>query len=78
VRPSKIWVANIGIIFGGTYFSCIYRLMYSSLCGGLKKKRARCITLKDRGKVLEGFWWGNMRERNNVKDLGLDGYVVCK
>jgi len=37
VRPNEIWAANIGFIFGGTCFSCIYTLMYSSLCGGIKK-----------------------------------------
>jgi len=32
-----MWVANIGIIFGGSSFSCIYTLIYPSLCGGIKK-----------------------------------------
>jgi hypothetical protein len=25
-----------------------------------------------------GFWWGNLRERNHFKDLGIDGRIVLK
>jgi hypothetical protein len=31
-----------------------------------------------RGKVYIGFWWGNIRERDNLKDLGIDGRIILK
>jgi len=31
-----------------------------------------------RGEVLIGFWWGNLRERYHLKDLGIDGRVILK
>jgi hypothetical protein len=24
------------------------------------------------------FWWGNLRERDHLKDLGIDGMIVLK
>jgi len=30
------------------------------------------------GEVNMGFWWGNLRERNHFKDLGLDGRIILK
>jgi len=30
-----------------------------------------------RDEVYEGFWWGNLRERDHVDDLGMDGRVWC-
>ena len=31
-----------------------------------------------RGDVLTWFWWGNMRERDHLEYVGLDGRVVLK
>ena len=28
--------------------------------------------------VYTGFWWGNLRERDNFKDLGLDGRITLR
>ena len=25
-----------------------------------------------------GFWWGDLRERDNLKDLGIDGRLILK
>jgi hypothetical protein len=25
-----------------------------------------------------GFWWGNMRERHRLEDLGIDGRIILK
>jgi len=25
------------------------------------------------GKVYTGFWWGNLKERDHLEDLGVDG-----
>jgi hypothetical protein len=31
-----------------------------------------------RGEVHTGFWWGNLREGNNLEDLGVDGRTILK
>jgi hypothetical protein len=31
-----------------------------------------------RGEVHSGFWWGNLRERDSVEDLRVDGRVILK
>ena len=31
-----------------------------------------------RGEVHAGFWWGNMRERDHLEDLGVDGRIILK
>ena len=28
--------------------------------------------------VLSGFWWGNLRERDNLKELVLHGTLIIK
>jgi len=28
------------------------------------------------GEVYTGFWWGNLRERDHLEDLGLDGVIL--
>jgi hypothetical protein len=29
-----------------------------------------------RGEVHTGFWWGNLRERDHLKDPGVDGRII--
>jgi hypothetical protein len=29
-------------------------------------------------KMLAGFWWGNLRERDYLVDLGVDGRITVK
>jgi hypothetical protein len=55
LRPNKIWVANIGIKFGRTSFSCIYTLMYSSLCGGNNKNEMGAVYYNTQGQ-MKGVW----------------------
>jgi hypothetical protein len=31
-----------------------------------------------RGEVHTGFWWGNLRERDHLEDLGIDENVILK
>jgi hypothetical protein len=31
-----------------------------------------------RGEVYIEFWWGNLRERDLLKGLGLDGRIILK
>jgi hypothetical protein len=28
--------------------------------------------------VYTGFWWGNVRERVHLEDLGLDGRIILR
>jgi hypothetical protein len=28
------------------------------------------------GEVYAGFWWGNLRERGHLKDLGIAGSII--
>jgi hypothetical protein len=28
--------------------------------------------------VHAGFWWGNLREGDNLKDVGIDGMIILK
>jgi hypothetical protein len=30
------------------------------------------------GKLQTGFQWGDMRERNHLEDLGIDGRIILK
>ena len=30
------------------------------------------------GYVNTGFWWGDLKERGHLKDLGLDGSAILK
>jgi len=30
------------------------------------------------GDVHTGFWWGNLRERNYLYDLHIDGMIILK
>jgi hypothetical protein len=32
----------------------------------------------ERGLVQSGFWWGEMRERNHLEHLGVDGRIILK
>ena len=36
------------------------------------------VALRGRGEVHTGFWWGNLRERGHLEDLGIDGGVILK
>jgi hypothetical protein len=29
-------------------------------------------------RVCTEFWWGNLRERDNWKDPGVDGRIICR
>jgi len=30
------------------------------------------------GEVHTGFWWGDLRERDHMEDLSLDGRIILK
>jgi hypothetical protein len=32
--------------------------------------------MRDRREIYTGFWWGNLRERDNLGDPGVDGRII--
>jgi len=34
--------------------------------------------LWDRERVLTGFWWGDLRERDHLEDLGIDWRIILQ
>jgi hypothetical protein len=37
-----------------------------------------CSTLQGNGEMRTGFWWGDPRERDRLKDPGIDGRIILK
>jgi len=35
-------------------------------------------TYGGRGEVYTGFWWGNLKERDLLKDPGVDGRIILR
>jgi hypothetical protein len=35
-----------------------------------------CGTYGDRTEIHTGFWWTNLKERNNLEDLGVNGWII--
>ena len=57
--------------------------LYCSLniFGVIKSRRmkwARHVAHMGIGQVYTGFWWGNLRERDHLKDPGLDGNIILR
>jgi len=30
------------------------------------------------GEIYTGFWWGYLRERDHLEDVGIDGRIILK
>jgi len=41
-------------------------------------KLAGHVALWGRGEVHTGFWWGNLRERDHLEDLGVDRRIILR
>jgi len=47
----------------------------------IKSRRMRWavhVARMGRGEVYTGFWWGNLRERDHLKDPGVDGRIILR
>jgi len=45
----------------------------------LRKMRwAEHVARMGREEVFTGFWWGNLRERDHLEDLGVDGRIILR
>jgi hypothetical protein len=47
----------------------------------IKSRRMRWVghvARMGRGEVCTGFWWGTLRERDHLEDLGVDGRIILK
>ena len=36
------------------------------------------LNIRETGKVPTGFWLGNLRERDHMEHLGIDGNIILK
>jgi hypothetical protein len=48
---------------------------------GIKYRRMRWVrheNLRGRGELCTGFLWGNLRERDYLEDLGVDGKIILR
>jgi hypothetical protein len=34
--------------------------------------------VQERGELYTGFWWGNLRERENLEDVDIWGRIILK
>jgi hypothetical protein len=35
-----------------------------------------CRTYGEKERCIQGFWWGNLRERDHLENAGLDGKII--
>jgi hypothetical protein len=40
--------------------------------------KGACSTYGGRVEVHKGFWWGNLRTRDHLEDLSVDGRIIFK
>jgi len=60
----------------GLYFFCNLPLI--TACTAAKMKLSLCLThhIWGIGKILGGFWYGNLEEIDHLEDLDVDGRIL--
>jgi hypothetical protein len=57
-------------------------LLLTQYCYGDKLEKnemgGACRAYGWRGEAYSVFWWGNLRERNNLGDLNVDGRTILR
>jgi hypothetical protein len=57
---------------------CVLLTKYQSDYKIKKTGMGRACSTHGEGKVHSGFWWGDLREGDHMKDPGIDGRVILK
>ena len=37
-----------------------------------------CGTYGGKDKYVQDFWWGNLKDRNHLEDLDIDGIIISR
>jgi hypothetical protein len=56
----------------------VLRRIFGPIVRVIKSRRMTWAGRMERGGVCTGFWWGNLRERDNWGDPGVDGNIILR
>ena len=37
-----------------------------------------CSTYEGEERLVQGFWWGNLKQRDHLEDQGVDGRIILR
>jgi len=44
----------------------------------MTERGTACSTYGGEERCIQGFWWGNLRERDHLGDPGVDGKIILR
>jgi hypothetical protein len=57
----------------------LYNLYPSpNIIWGIKSRMGRAGHVCETGVTHTGFWWGDLRERDHLQDLGIEGRIILQ
>jgi hypothetical protein len=56
----------------------LYLLTKYHSSGKIKNETGGPAARLGKGEGHTGFWWGNLRKGNHLKELGIDGRIISK
>jgi hypothetical protein len=62
-------------------FPAVFIITAQSVFPVIQSRRMRWeghLAHMGKGEVSTGLWWGDPRERDNLEDLSLDGWIILK